>query len=87
MYIMRRTQLYLDEDIWKLLHVLSQQSKASVSDLVRQAVEEKYVAKASNRQQVFEAVVGIWKNRRDVANSERYVRRLRRGRRLERLAR
>ena len=39
---MKRTQLYLNEDIWKALHVRSRQLGTSISELVRQAVREKY---------------------------------------------
>ena len=36
---MKRTQLYVDEDIWKALHIRSRQSGTSISELVRQAVQ------------------------------------------------
>src|SRR5438132_1214425 len=38
LYIMRRTQLYLEEDAWKALHVRSKISGLSISELVRQAI-------------------------------------------------
>ena len=37
------------------------------------------------RRKAMMAVVGIWKNRREFSNPEKYVRRLRRDTRLERL--
>jgi len=84
---MKRTQLYLEEDVWKVLQILSRQSGASISDLVRQAVRERYVGGKANRQQVLMSVVGLWRNRKDLPNTDSYVRGLRQGKRLERVQR
>jgi hypothetical protein len=86
LYIMRRTQLYLNEDIWKALHIRARQRKTSISELVRQAVREKYGRSAADRREAMQALVGIWKNREDLPDSEQYVRRLRKGKRLRRMA-
>jgi hypothetical protein len=83
---MKRTQLYLDESIWKSLHVRARQSGTSISELVRQAVREKYGRSPASRQQAMMAVVGIWKDREDLPNSTTYVRQLRKGTRLRRIA-
>jgi hypothetical protein len=85
-YIMKRTQLYLNEDIWKALHIRARQRKTSISELVRQAVREKYGRSAADRREAMQALVGIWKNREDLPDSEQYVRRLRKGKRLRRIA-
>lgn len=82
---MKRTQLYLDEDIWQALHMRSRQSNTSVSELVRRAVRERYAGGTANRQRAMEALVGLWKDRPNLADSETYVRRLRRGKRLKRI--
>ncbi len=82
---MKRTQLYLEEDVWKVLQIVSRQSGASISDLVRQAVRERYVGGKTNREEVLKSVVGLWKDRQDLPDTETYVRRLRRGNRLERV--
>ena len=84
---MKRTQLYLDDDVWETLRVRSRQSGASVSELVRQAVRDKYVTGTENRAQAMQALVGIWKGRADLVDAQAYVRKLRRGGRLKRLAR
>jgi hypothetical protein len=86
LYIMRRTQLYLNEDIWKALHIRARQRKTSISELVRQAVRAKYGRSAADRREAMQALVGIWKNREDLPDSEQYVRRLRKGKRLRRMA-
>ena len=84
---MKRIRLYLDKDVWKVLQILSRQSGASISDLVRQAVRERYLGGNANRQQVLMSVVGLWRNRRDLPDTDSYVRALRQGKRLERVQR
>ncbi|HLN01785.1 MAG TPA: CopG family transcriptional regulator [Bryobacteraceae bacterium] len=84
---MKRTQLYLEEHVWKVLQILSRQSGTSISDLVRQAVRERYVGEKTNREHVLKSVVGLWKDRRDLPGTESYVRSLRQGKRLERVQR
>ena len=83
---MKRTQLYLNEDIWKALHIRARQRKTSISELVRQAVREKYGRSAADRREAMQALVGIWKDREDLPDSEQYVRRLRKGKRLRRIS-
>jgi hypothetical protein len=83
---MKRTQLYLNEDIWKALHVRARQNRTSISELVRQAVCEKYGMQRAGRQQAMQALVGLWKDRKDLPDSTVRVRRLRKGSRLKRLA-
>jgi hypothetical protein len=82
---MKRTQLYLNEDIWKALHIRSRQRKTSISELVRQAVREKYRNSSADRREAMQAMVGLWKDRKDLPDTEKYVRRLRKGKRLRRI--
>ncbi len=83
---MRRTQLYLNKDLWKALHVRSRQQGTTISELVRQAVREKYGSSPTNRRDAMQGIVGIWKDRKDLSDSTAYVRRLRKGKRLRRIA-
>jgi hypothetical protein len=83
---MKRTQLYFHEDVWKALHIRSRQQRTTISELVRQAVRDKYGSSPASRREAMQAMVGIWKNRKDLPDSETYVRRLRKGKRLRRLA-
>jgi hypothetical protein len=83
---MKRTQLYLDEDIWKALHIRSRQQRTTISELVRGAVRDRYGSSLANRSQAMAAFVGIWKDRDDLPNAKTYIRRLRRGTRLKRIA-
>ena len=82
---MKRTQLYLNEDIWKALHVRSRQQGTSISEVVRQAVRDKYGSSPASRRQAMQALVGLWKDRKDLPDSTAYVRRLRKGNRLKRI--
>ena len=84
---MRRTQLYIEDDVWTALHVRSRQSGLSMSELVRQAVRGRYMNPGVRRREAMRALVGLWTDRPDAGDAETYVRRLRQGRRLERLAR
>jgi len=82
---MRRTQLYLDDDLWSVLHMRARREKTTVSELVRQAARERYLSGPEERARAMKAVVGIWKDRSEFADSAEYVRNLRRDDRLERL--
>ena len=82
---MKRTQLYLHEDIWKVLHIRSRQQGTSISELVRQAVRDRYGSSPTSRRQAMQALVGMRKDRKDFPDSTTYVRRLRKGKRLRRI--
>jgi Ribbon-helix-helix protein, copG family len=82
---MKRTQLYLQENIWKTLHIRSRQQGTSISELVRQAVREKYGSSPAGRREAMEGLVGLRKNRRDLPDTATYLRRLRKGKRLRRI--
>jgi predicted transcriptional regulator len=82
---MRRTQLYIEDDLWKALQILAQQSHCTISELVRKAVREKYLTNSSKRKEALLAAVGIWKDRDDLPDTAGYVRRLRKDDRLKRV--
>ena len=48
-YIMRRTQLYLDDNLWNALHASARSRKTSISELVREAVRERYLGNRDER--------------------------------------
>jgi hypothetical protein len=86
LYIMHRTQLYLDDDLWDALRNRARSEGTSVSNLVRQAARERYLGNLDERRKAMLAFVGIRKDRKDLPEStEEYVRSLRRDTRLERL--
>ena len=84
---MKRTQLYLEDDLWAALHVRSRQSGLSISELVRQAIRDRYFDSQIKRREAMQGVVGIRRDRPDVEDTDSYVRRLRKGTRLKRIER
>jgi len=84
-YIVRRTQLYLDEDLWTALHVRARNEKTTVSELVREAVRERYADNQGQRRKAMQEFVGIRKNSSQPTDAVECVRRLRKGERLDRL--
>jgi hypothetical protein len=82
-----RTQLYLEDEVWRALKVRSSQSGLTISELVRAAVRDRYFGQTHQRKQAMLAFAGSRKDRSDIGNTEAYVRKLRKGRRFERLAR
>ena len=81
---MRRTQLYLEDDLWAALHAKELLEGATVSELVRVAVRERYMGNLEERKQAMMGIVGLWKDRADLEDTETMVRRLRSGTRLKR---
>lgn len=83
---MKRTQLYLDEDIARSLQTLSRQKGTTVSELVRTSLRERYMpGKDLDRVALARDLTGIWRNRRDQKDIETTIRKLRKGSRLKRL--
>ena len=81
---MKRTQLYLNDDMWQVLHDKAATSGTTISELVRQAVQEHYMAKP-NRKEAMMSIVGMWSDRTDMEDSETYIRNLRTDNRFERI--
>ena len=86
LYIMKRTQLYLDDDMARILATVSRQRGATISELVRQCVREKFgQTGALDKGTMARRLAGIWKDRTDLGDTGRFVRRLRKGTRRRRL--
>lgn len=81
---MRRTQLYLEDDLWTALHSKALLEGATISELVRVAVRERYMGNLEERKQAMLGIIGLWKDRDDLKDTETMVRRLRSGTRLKR---
>lgn len=82
---MKRTQLYLNDETHSILNALSKQTKKTVSLLVREAVAEKYGTKESvDKLTLCKQISGIWKDRKEVVNVEKYLRKLRKDTRRKR---
>lgn len=60
---MKRTQIYLDENVFTYLEAQSELESRTISDLIREALEE-YIRSDQNRLiNQTEKVFGIWKDR------------------------
>ena len=59
---MRRTQLYLDDHLWSALHTQARSRKTSVSELVREAMRERYLGKREEQAKAMQEFVGIRKD-------------------------
>jgi hypothetical protein len=81
----RRTQLYFDDDLWYALHARARSRKTTVSELVREAVRERYLGKRDEQAKAMQEFVGIRKESSQPVDAVEYVRSLRRGDRLQRL--
>ncbi len=83
---MKRTQLYLDEKTLKSLSLISKQQQKSVSELVRVAILKTYgLEKAKDPKTALLKAFGIWKDRTDIKDTEDYARKIRKGKRIEKL--
>jgi 6-phosphogluconate dehydrogenase len=82
---MRRTQLYLDDHLWNTLHARARSVKTTISELVREAVRERYLGKQDEQRKAMQEFVGSGKRRAAPLDTAQYVRDLRRGDRLDRL--
>lgn len=85
LYIMRRTQLYLEDDLWAVLHATALLEGATISELVRVAVRERYLGNLKERRAAMLGIVGLWKDRPGIEDAESFIRNLREDDRLERL--
>ena len=82
---MKRTQLYLDDDLWQALHLKARETGSTLSELVRQAARERYLPSPDARRKAFLDFVGIRKDLPVTEDSTAYIRRLRRDTRRKRL--
>ena len=82
---MRRTQLYLEDDLWAALHAKALLEGATVSELVRIAVRERYMGNIEDRRDAMLGIVGLWKDRNGKEDSGSSIRKLRDDDRQERL--
>lgn len=82
---MRRTQLYLDDHLWTALHARARSRRTTISELVREAVRDRYFSSQDERMKAMQQFVGIRRKRSESLSALAYVRRLRRGDRPDRL--
>ena len=82
---MRRTQLYLDEELWQALHKRAKHEKTTVSELVRKTMRHQFLSRDDEREAAMLGIIGLWKDRTDLPDTETYVRNLRKDTRRKRM--
>ena len=83
--VMRRTQLYLDEECARLLSTESRRRGTTISALVREAVDHVYgKSSTKDRDVIIDRLAGVWAGRADLEDAEAVVRALRQSQRSER---
>ena len=82
---MRRTQLYLEDDLWTALHAKALLEGATISELVRVALRERYMGDLAERRAAMLGIVGLWKDRAGMEDAESFIRNLRDDDRQKRL--
>jgi predicted transcriptional regulator len=83
-YIVKRTQLYLDDELWNRLHERARAKHTTISALVRDAIRTQYPSSLEERRKAMEAFVGLRKRRFANVDAVEYVRKLRKDDRLQR---
>lgn len=85
---MKRTQLYLEEDIFATLKRIGKERSATISELVREAIRRTYgQERPGDAEFILKETAGLWKNRKDLGSTEAYVRAARKDSRREKLGR
>ena len=70
-YVVRRTQLFLDDQLREALHARARSEKTTISELVRQAARERYLGGQDARMAAMQGLVGIRKSRARAARLDR----------------
>ncbi len=73
----------MDDHLWNALHARARSRKTTVSELVREAVRERYLGKLDEQAKAMQEFVGIRKGSSEPLGAVEYVRRLRKGHRLD----
>ena len=77
---MKRTQIYIEDDIFSILENESKTARRSISDLIRESIREKYLTDNKITLKRINSVYGIWKNRKIDVDS--YIRDMRKDRQV-----
>ncbi len=75
---MQRTQIYLDPAQKRDLALISRRRRATVSELIRQAIEQFLQKNPSGFEEAVEKSFGLWSKRKDIGNLSVYIRKIRR---------
>ena len=78
-------QVPLEDWAWAALQSVASEKGIPVSELIRSAVEEKYLQGPRSRVEAFRAWKAPWRDRGDIRDAAEYVRELREDGRIDRL--
>jgi len=77
---MKRTQIYIDDDIFSFLEKESKTIHRSISEIIRESIKEKYQYKSNVLLKRLSTIYGIWKNKN--LDTNKYIRNIRKDRTL-----
>lgn len=81
---MKRTQIYLTNDEWKVLKQRAKQEHATVSSVIRAQIDRAFLERPGfDFDRALERAFGLWKDREDISSTEQYLRQIRKGKRLD----
>ncbi|MBN2545167.1 MAG: hypothetical protein JXB50_05170 [Spirochaetes bacterium] len=75
---MKRTQIYLDEEIFEFLVSESRNKHKTMSDIIRESIKDKIRNNNKNLLKYLNKVAGIWKN--NEFNVDNYINNIRKDR-------
>jgi 3',5'-cyclic AMP phosphodiesterase CpdA len=81
----RTAEVQLEDWAWAALQGVASSEGVAVSDLIRTAVEEKYLRTAGERVEAFKNWQAPWHDREDIGDPAEYIEQLRRDGRIDRL--
>jgi hypothetical protein len=78
MYIVHRTQLYIDHDLYRALTALATARGETLSHVIRERLRRNLESERfADPLRTIEQATGLWADRRDLPDTESYVRGLR----------
>ena len=78
---MKRTQIYLDEEVYEYLKAESKRTGKSVSEIIREKLRNEINQSKENLIKTIDEIAGVWKHRTE--NVEESIRNIRKGKRID----
>ncbi|NPA51436.1 MAG: CopG family transcriptional regulator [Aquificae bacterium] len=78
---MKRTQIYLDEEVYKYLKAESKRTGKSVSEIIREKLRAEINQSKENLVKAIDETAGIWQYKTE--NVEETIRNIRKGKRID----
>ena len=79
--MMKRTQIYLDEEIYKYLKEESEKTGKTISELIREKLKKEIHCNTKNLLKSIKEVAGLWSYQTN--NVDEFIRELRKGKRID----